>query len=734
MLIGGIALGLILGLLLGGRLERLADIRLRYLSLLFVAVVLRLGTEILISYRVGFADTLRLPLFVAAYGLLLFTLWHNRGYPGLALAFVGIAANGIVIAWNLGYMPVWLPALQASGLPTRLDSPLHVLLDPGTAAGFFSHLGPLADVIPNPIWPLQNVASVGDLFLSSGLAVFLFATLVRAPEEIEQALIDARIARVAGTRVPRPGIDVDADGYPVWPETGLSSALAATAALERPRLLGGGGIGLAGPTSSTLVPETGNDLLAAGLARLDTGAIPIPRPRPSIPERIREHPYVRLALNGTFSALWVGQLISLFGDRVNQIALGAFVYEVTDSPLALALTFLVGTIPNLLFSPFAGVYVDRWEQKQLMVVSDILRAAFVLLIPVAVLINVWLAYPLVFAVTTVSIFFRPARQAVLPRIVPDDDLLVANSAMWVGETLADIPSYALAGLFVVFLASSLPLAFWFDAATYLASAALLTTMIVPPVIRAAQAGTVRTSAADDARSTGSNAETMAVGGGAARAARDDEAIDEPPATASSVLVDLREGWAFLRHETVLLANTLQGAAGQFAIGFLTVASLVLAAGITPGHGDEYRGTYAFMEASIGLGNLVGGFALGLLAGRARKGLMVALGYAAFGVMLVLIGVAQSIPFVLALLFGVGVANMAFVIPSQTLFQERTPAELMGRVVSFRFALVFGGMSLAMGIGGVLMDPLGAGPVIAIGGVLSVAAGLASLFVRAVREA
>ena len=47
----------------------------------------------------------------------------------------------------------------------------------------------------------------------------------------------------------------------------------------------------------------------------------------------------------------------------------------------------------------------------------------------------------------------------------------------------------------------------------------------------------------------------------------------------------------------------------------------------------------------------------------------------------------------------GVANMAFVIPSQTLFQERTPPELMGRVVSFRFALVFGGMSIAMALGG-----------------------------------
>jgi hypothetical protein len=285
----------------------------------------------------------------------------------------------------------------------------------------------------------------------------------------------------------------------------------------------------------------------------------------------------------------------------------------------------------------------------------------------------------------------------------------------VGETLADIPSYALAGLFVVFLASSLPLAFWFDAATYLASAALLGTMIVPPVIHQlhGEAG----EPAGDGELVGEA----------------QDSADVTPA-ARSILADMREGWTFLRHETVLLANTLQGTAGQFTIGLVTVASLLLAKAITPTPGDEYRATYAFMEASIGLGNLIGGFVLGLVVGRARKGLVVAIAYAVCGFLLVLVGFASAIPVVLALMFGVGVANMGFVIPSQTLFQERTPPELIGRVVSFRFALVFGGMSFAMGVGGLLMGPLGAGPVIAIGGVLSMAAGLGGLFVRAVREA
>ena len=447
MLIAGIALGLVLGLFLGGRLEYLADIRLRFLPLLFVAVIIRFATEATLGYGIGIVDTLRLPLLGAAYGLLLFTLWGNRGYPGLALAFVGIASNALVIIANGGRMPVWLPAYEASGLPGPLSSVLHVPLDAGTGPEFFLHLGPLSDVIPIPFWPLNNVASIGDIFLTAGLAFFLFATLIRTPAETQRAIDEAKTGRylgLAGTaRLPgrraagAAGEAADDRASGARAGTGLTSGLEEAAALERPLMLGAGSVGMASPGLASQHRGTPSTIGEpppwrwgrhrrhgpSGGAGAATPAFPIPLPvrrrRRALLPQIRRHPYVRLALNGSFSALWVGQVISLFGDRVNQLALGAFVYEITDSAFALALTFLVGTIPNLIFSPVAGAFVDRWDKKQVLVVSDILRAALVLLVPVAVLINVWLAYPLVFLITTVSIFFRPARIAILPRIVPE---------------------------------------------------------------------------------------------------------------------------------------------------------------------------------------------------------------------------------------------------------------------------------------------------------------------------
>jgi hypothetical protein len=78
--------------------------------------------------------------------------------------------------------------------------------------------------------------------------------------------------------------------------------------------------------------------------------------------------------------------------------------------------------------------------------------------------------------------------------------------------------------------------------------------------------------------------------------------------------------------------------------------------------------------------------------------------------------------------------MIFVIPSQTMFQERTPADMLGRVIGFRFALVFGSMTIAMALSGILAQAVGVGPVIGLFGVMTMIAGLAGLFVPAVRDA
>jgi transmembrane secretion effector/uncharacterized protein DUF5317 len=713
MLIGGIGVGLVMGLIAGGSLANLANVRLRWVAVLLAGVILRFTTEWLLIQRVDTVETFRLPLFLAAFVLILAALWVNRAQPGLRLAFVGVLSNTIAVVLNGGHMPIWLPSLEAAGY-TRADvlTPFHSILEAGIDIDFLRHAGPLADILPIPLPILQNVASMGDLFLTAGLAFFLFATVVRLhdePASTEEPAADGPYVGLAGAyRLPR-GIQAAMGHQRVRPGTGLASGFAETAALDRPLVLGAPGTGLASPSAGRTVTRRSADGRAVALAPIPSAASSATyedsapaRPRIEIGARVRRHPYAQLALNGSFSALWTGQLISMFGDRVHQIALAFLVLGLTNSLVAVAFVFVAASLPNLLLSPVAGALVDRWNQRDVLIVSDLLRAAAVLVIPIAAVTNVLVVYPLVFLITSISIFFRPARVAVLPRIVGRDELLTANSAMWTGETLADVVGYPLAGIFVAFLGPAIALAFWIDAATYAASAILIGSMAIPALRRQHKVPDSRMADA---------------------------------AIGSGVIAEMREGLRFLRREPVLFANTVQAAFAQVAIGSLTALMPAFVQTVLgPLTSVDPEAGYAFLETSLGAGNLLGGFLIGLIGMRAAKGLAINLGYILWGLAIVWFALSGSFALDLGILFGGGIANMIFVIPSQTLFQERTPADLIGRVVSFRFAFVFGSLTLAMAVSGLLAQVIGMVAVLVIGGMITIGAGLAGLLVPAMRDA
>lgn len=662
MLPSAIIAGLLAGLLAGGRIGNLARVAaLRWTGLLFTALLIRLGTEAALRWEVPGVSAFRLPLFALAFALLVFVVWQNRDRSGMTVALGGVLANAAAILANGGYMPVWRPALDAAGIPVNeLSSAYHLVLEADIGSTeFLAHAGPLADVIPIaiPIPLLQNVASVGDLFIAAGIGLFLFTTLVARPEDL----------------APRAEAEPEFEGG-----VGVIR-LGEAVTLGRPLLLGGAiaGVGTT-PTSAAFGPAA--------------VAPPIVVPRPP------RHPYVRLALNANFSALWLGQLISLFGDRVHQIALAVLIYQATGSELGVGLVFLSATLPNLLVGPVAGTFVDRWGARQVMIASDLLRAGLVLLLPLAVAANVAYAYPMVFAVTAVSMFFRPARFAVIPRVVDRADLQPANSLSWIAESLADVVGYPLAGLFVAFLAADLALAFWFDSATYVVSAVLILGVTIPPLVR--------------------EVSTRAPGLRAAVAGFRD---------------DLVGGWRFLRGERALFANTLLSMVGQFSIGATLALTVVYAKDVLDGRYIGYPANYAALDGAIGLGNLLGGLALGLFTARLRRGWLIGAGYVAMGLCTALLAATGNVLAAAALMFGTGIANMVFVIPSQTLFQERTPEALLGRVIGFRFSVVFGSITLAMGVSGFLATLVGVGTVFAAFGGLTVVAGMVALVHPAIRE-
>ncbi len=642
MIVIGLLTGLVGGLLARGKIGRLIDVRLRWVGLIFLALALRIGTQFAIGNGVELAEALRLPLYASAFGLLIAGLWPNRNHPGLLAVIVGAAANGLAIVVNGGWMPVWAPALAAAGLgPEELNQAFHRLLPVDFGLEFFLRAGPIADIIPLPIPILTNVASIGDVFIGAGLGWFVFATLLRGKEDPEGG-----IALGPGRREAN--------------QSGIG--------LERPIVLGGG--------------------RGAGISD------PIP-----LGTRVRGHPYVRLALDARFAAFWLAQTISLFGDRLHQVALAVLVYAITNSPLATGLVFLAATLPNIFLGPIAGTFVDRWEHKTVLIASDLIRAVLVLIIPFAAMTNVVLVYPLVFLITTVSLFFRPAKTAMLPRIVKEDDVMAASSATWTADTLADIVGFPLAGLFIAFLgtgATDLELAFFADSATYVLSALLIAGIAVAPLVR-----------------------------------------DRAPRVGNAFAKfghELAEGWQFLRGKPALIQNTLISAVAQMTVGVTLALTVVYARDVLDGTLIPYPQNFAAIETAIGVGNLVGGLAVGALGARLRKGWLVVGGFVAMGLATIVLGLTGNVAIALVAAAAMGIANLIFIIPTQTIFIEITPIELMGRVVAFRGSLVFGAMTLAMAISGILAESVSSGLVIAAFGVLTVLGGLIGALLPAVRDA
>jgi MFS family permease len=658
--------GIVGGLLAGGRLSHLLSVRLRYGALILGALLLRIATQWLIDEGVGVVGQLRVPLFAFSFGLLMASLWLNRSQPGLLLAMVGIGSNAVAILANGGYMPVYGPAVHVVGLTEANLSPnFHVLLPDELGLEFLLAAGPLGDILPLAIPFLTNVVSLGDILLAAGVAWFLFTAIARGSSDPDTGVVSLWRTQ------PRS-------------ERGLLSG--GFTAIDRPLVLGGG----MGPGLSTASASAGARHAAA------TAEAAVVLPVEGVGERIRRHPYVRLARDARFSAFWLAGTVSLFGDRLHQIALGVMVLGITGSALQTGLVFLAATLPNLLLGPVAGTFVDRWDQKRVMIASDLLRAGLVLTIPFIATENVVLVFPLVFGITTVSLFFRPAKAAIVPRIVDREDLMPANGALWTGETVADIAGYPLAGVFVAFLGSNVALAFWVDSMTYLVSAVLLAGLVVPPVVR-----------------------------------------DVGPRIRGAVATfvdELRDGWRFLRGETVLFQNTLVSVLAQLSIGATLALTVVYAQRSLDGDVIPYPESYAVIEAAIGLGNLAGGFVVGAIGARLRKGWLVITGFAMMGLATIVMGLtSHDLTAVVAAML-IGVFNLVYVIPSQTLFAERTPSGLMGRVAALRSSIVMGALTGAMAVCSGLADHVDPGLIIAATGVLTVLAAIIAAWLPAVRDA
>ena len=176
-----------------------------------------------------------------------------------------------------------------------------------------------------------------------------------------------------------------------------------------------------------------------------------------------------------FLRLWTSETISSFGTQFSELAIPlTAVLVLNGTPAELGILNAAAYAPFLIFSLFAGVWVDRHKRKSVLIISSLARALLLATIPVAAAtgyLTIFLLLAVVFAVGSLKVFFDIAYQSILPGLVERERLVDANSRLQASDAVSSVAGPASAGAFIQILTA--PFAIAFDSISFIFSAILI---------------------------------------------------------------------------------------------------------------------------------------------------------------------------------------------------------------------------------------------------------------------
>ncbi len=387
--------------------------------------------------------------------------------------------------------------------------------------------------------------------------------------------------------------------------------------------------------------------------------------------------------------LFAGQAISDIGDGITLLLLLLVINELTGSMTALALMAIAEAVPHFTVGLFAGVYVDRWNRRSVMLAADLIRAVIVLSFAfVASAGIVPLLYVLAFAQSSVSTFFRPARGALLPKIVPREGLPAANSLAQGSQVIGSVIGAGIAGLLFGVFGSGM-VGFALDAATFLVSFLFISRI-------AASYGQIAGAPHDEA----------------------------PQDVRGSLL----EGLAIVRGSRALSGSLVAAGVSMLGLGAVNVLFVPLIVEDLQVHATWMAGIELAQTSAM----IMAAGAVAILARRLAPTTIITIGLAGIGVCIGLMAGVSAVWQVLILLFVVGWMITPLQAMLQTIVQTTATDATRGRVVSLLQASLSTASVASMAIGGVLGDLIGIRSVyLAAAAIVLVAAGIAFLLFRGV---
>jgi MFS family permease len=339
-----------------------------------------------------------------------------------------------------------------------------------------------------------------------------------------------------------------------------------------------------------------------------------------------------------FSLLWLAQLVSTIGSSLTDLAAGILVFKYTGSALNVGLVLMVTAIPTLFVGLFAGVFVDRFNRKRILLASDILRGLFVLLIPLGFDAlgresGMIAMYGLLFAAATVRTFFDPAWESVLPEIASEEELTSANSFLSISSFGSTAVGFALAGLLA---GVDLHFPFYIDAMTFVLSFVIVLAVRIPA-----------------------------------------HAADAEDTTVGVIVENLKSGAQYLWRTRLLRWLFVINLPIMLSFGLWNVLLLPMAIRVLGASEFEY----GLQEGVTSVGFVVGSLLMARFGDRLPEGTWMVAGTLFMGVFGILYGLAPNIEVAIFLVMVTGFLNSPMSIARRGLMQKNIPRAMRGRVFS-----------------------------------------------------
>jgi len=380
---------------------------------------------------------------------------------------------------------------------------------------------------------------------------------------------------------------------------------------------------------------------------------------------------LRALRHRNFQLFFSGQLISLIGTWMQNVAQAWLVYRLTGSSLLLGSVSFAGQFPILLAGPLGGIVADRYHKQRVVIATQTASMILALLLAILTLtrtVQVWHIFVLAASLGVVNAFDIPGRQAFLVDMVGKEDLMNAialNSSMFNG---ARIIGPAIAGVLVARIGEGW--CFFANAVSYIAVIAGLMLMRVE---------------------------------------------HRPQQNVVSPLAHVIEGFRFIQRTKPIRAILL-------LVGLVSLVAMPYTV-LMPIFADKilHRGArgLGILMGAIGVGAMLGALTLASKRGVRGLGRWIAFACAGFGTSLILFTLSRYLWLSAALLLPVGFCMMLQMASSNTLIQAMVPDELRGRVMA-AYSMVFIGMGpFGALFGGALADRLGAPITVAMGAVASI---------------